>query len=60
MGFFSNLVSSTVKTALTPVAIVVDGVKVVTGDNPNTTKKLLQDAVEDAKDAADDLADGDL
>ncbi len=31
MGFFSNIVSATVKTALTPVAIVKDAVTIVNG-----------------------------
>lgn len=54
MGFFSNIVSSVIKVALTPVAVVVDVVKVVKGEEPNTTKDLLTSAGEDASDAIDD------
>ena len=60
MGFFSNIISATVKTALTPVAIVKDVVNVVTGDDADATKKLLSSAKEDAEDAFDDLGDAEL
>ena len=60
MGFFSNIISATVKTALTPVAIVKDVVNVVTGDEADATKKLLSSAKEDAEDAFDDLGDAEL
>ena len=60
MGFFSNIISATVKTALTPVAIVKDVVNVVTGDEADATKKLLSSAKKDADDAFDDLGDAEL
>ena len=60
MGFFSNIISATVKTALTPVAIVKDVVNVVTGDEADATKKLLSSAKKDAEDAFDDLGDAEL
>jgi len=60
MGFLTNLVSATVKTALTPVAVIKDAVDVVRGEEPETTKSLLSSAVEDVADAADDLGDGEL
>lgn len=60
MGFFSNLVSATVKTVLTPVAIVKDVVNVATGEEANTTKKLLNSAKNDIEDAGDDLVNGEL
>ncbi len=60
MGFFGNMISATVKTVLTPVAVVSDVVKVVTGDEADTTKELIESAVEDAGDAMDDLCDGEL
>mgnify|MGYP007069479685 CR=1 FL=1 len=44
MGFLTNLISATVKTALTPVAIVKDMVDVATGSEPENTKKLLKSA----------------
>lgn len=54
MGFFSNLISAGVKTVISPVAIVVDVVKVVKGKDPNTTKDLLNSAGNDVSDAIDD------
>jgi hypothetical protein len=60
MGFFSNIISATVKTALTPVAIVKDVVNVATGEEVNATKKLVKSAGEDAADAVDDLVDGEM
>ena len=60
MGFLSGMVSVVVKTALTPVAIVKDAVNVVTGEEANATKSLLESAAEDVSDVADDLGDGDI
>jgi hypothetical protein len=57
MGFFSNIISATVKTVLTPVAIVKDVVNVATGEDADATKNLLSSAQEDAADAFDDLGD---
>jgi hypothetical protein len=54
MGFFSNLISATVKTALTPVAVVKDAVNVAIGEEADETKKLLQSAGEDVEKAIDD------
>jgi len=55
MGFFSNIISSAVKVVISPVAVAVDVVKVVKGDKPNTTKKLLEGAGKDLSDAIDDI-----
>lgn len=60
MGFFSNIISATVKTALTPIAVAKDAVNVVIGEEADETKKLLESAGDDAKEAADDLADGEM
>lgn len=60
MGFLSKLVSATVKTALTPLAVVKDAVNVVTGEEPENTKKLLESAADDVEEATDDLGDGEL
>jgi transposase-like protein len=60
MGFFSEIISATVKTALTPVAVVKDAVKVAVGVDPDSTKKLLQSAVDDVENGFSDLADGEL
>ena len=60
MGFLSGMFSAVVKIALTPVAIVKDTVNVVTGEEANATKSLLESAVEDVSDAIDDLGDGEI
>ena len=58
MGFFSSIISSTVKVALTPLAVVTDAVKVVTGQEADTTKDLLKSAGRDFEDAIDDATGG--
>lgn len=60
MGFLSKMISATVKTVLTPVAIVKDVVNVVTGEEANATKDLLESASDDISDATDDLGDGEM
>jgi hypothetical protein len=60
MGFFSNIISATVKTALTPVAVVKDVVNVATGNEADSTKNLLESAQDDASDALNDLVDGEV
>lgn len=47
MGFLTNLISATVKTAITPVAVVKDVVAVATGSEAENTKKLLKSAAKD-------------
>lgn len=54
MGFFSNIISTTVKAAITSVAIVADVVKVATGQEADTTKDLLRSAGKDAEQVMDD------
>jgi hypothetical protein len=60
MGFFSNIVSATIKTALTPVAVVKDVANVAMGEDADATKKLLSSAKDDASEALDDLCDGEI
>lgn len=60
MGFLSNIVSATIKTALTPVAVVKDAVNIATGEEVKATKNLLSSAKEDAEDGLDDLVDGEF
>lgn len=55
MGFFSKIISSTIKVALTPIAVVKDAVNTLTGEEPDSTKKLLESAGEDASDAIDEI-----
>lgn len=60
MGFFSNIIGATVKTVLTPVAVVKDVVNIATGEEADATKNLLQSAKRDAEDAFDDLGDAEF
>ena len=60
MGFLSNIISATVKTALLPVAVVKDVVNVVAGSEPDATKEMIESAIEDVKDGMDDLCDGEM
>ena len=58
MGFLSNIVSATIKTALTPIAVVKDAVNIATGEDVDSTKDLLSSAADDASDAMDELFGG--
>ncbi len=53
MGFFSNITSAIVKTALTPVAIVKDLVNIAVGEEADATKDLLASAGKDVEKAID-------
>lgn len=57
MGFFSELISATVKTALTPVAIIKDVVDVAKGEEPQNTKGLLKSAGKDFDEAVKSAED---
>ena len=56
-GIVGSVVSATVKTALTPVAVVKDAYNVATGEEADTTKNLLSSAGEDLEDAWDETGD---
>ena len=60
MGFLGGIISSVVKVALTPLAVVVDAVKVCNSDEPDTTKDLLESAGDDVSEAVDDLGNMDI
>ncbi len=60
MGFLSSIVGATVKTVLTPVALVKDVANVVTGEEPNATKKAVESIQNDTAQAIDDLVDGEI
>jgi hypothetical protein len=60
MGFLTGIFSAVVKTALTPVAIVKDAANIVTGNEVDATKNLLEDAKDNVSEALDDLCDGDI
>jgi hypothetical protein len=60
MGFLTNLLSSAVKTVVTPAAMLKDVVDAATGEEPTNTIKLLESAFEDLEEAGEDLVDGDI
>lgn len=60
MGFFLDLISASVKVVLTPVAVVKDVVNIVTDEEPDATKSLLESAVEDVQQAFEDMGDGEI
>jgi len=55
MGFFGSLISATVKTVLTPIAIVKDVGNVITGEEVDATSTLIDSVIEDIGDAADEI-----
>ena len=59
MGLFDvflDVISATVKVALTPVAVVKDAVNVATGQEVDATKELIKSAGEDiTRDSIDKL-----
>jgi hypothetical protein len=60
MGFLSEMLSATVKTVLTPVAIAKDVVNIATSKDVDATEKLISSAVEDVEDAVGDFREGDF
>ena len=58
MGFFSDIISATVKVALTPIAVIKDVANIATGEEASATKDLLQSAGEDLSDAFDEATGG--
>ena len=42
MGFLTNVLSATIKTALTPIAVAKDVVNIATGEEVDSTKSLLK------------------
>lgn len=55
MGFFDNIISATVKTVITPVAIVKDVVNLATDEEVSSTKKHIESIADDLEDAFDDI-----
>lgn len=60
MGFLSGMFSAVVKTVLIPVAVVKDVANIVTGEEADATKGLVESAGDDVKQATDDLGDGEM
>ena len=60
MGFLSSIIGATVKTVLTPVAVVKDALNIVSGESPDSTKELLESIVNDLSEGVADLGDGEV
>lgn len=60
MGFLGNILSATVKTVLTPVAVVKDVINIATDEEVDATKDLLESAGDDVSEAFEDLGDGEV
>ena len=55
-GFIGDVASASIKTVLTPVAILKDAVSVVIGDEPTTTEKLIESIGESLEDAGNEIS----
>ncbi|MGH1438267.1 MAG: hypothetical protein ACRBG0_27790 [Lewinella sp.] len=55
MGFFSNVVSGTVKLAITPVAAARDVVNVAQGKEADAVKSTIQSSMDDFGEAMEDM-----
>jgi hypothetical protein len=60
MSLFSNLISATIKTALTPVTIIADVVHIINGEEPTSTIDMVTSATEDVKDGVSQAIEGDI
>ena len=60
MGFLTNILSATIKTALTPIAVAKDVVNIATGEEVDSTKSLLESAKDDVEEGFEDIADGEF
>lgn len=60
MGFLSNVLSSAVKVALSPITILQDSANIIDGEKPDATENLLKDASKDLGQAFNDLGDGEI
>ena len=60
MGFLTNVLSATIKTALTPIAVAKDVVNIATGEEVDSTKSLLESAKEDVEEGFEDIGDGEF
>ena len=60
MGFFSNIISATVKTIASPLAVVKDVANVASGERANTTKGLFKSVAGDVGEALNNLVDAEL
>jgi hypothetical protein len=55
MGFFSKIISATVKTFTIPIAVVKDVVNVATDKPANSTEKLVDSITKDIEKSVDKI-----
>lgn len=60
MGFLGGLLKTAVKTALLLAAVVADAAEVIQGKPCENTGNLLDNVIDTAGEAFDDLTDGDF
>lgn len=60
MGLLGNLLSATVKVAVSPLAIATDVVSAMSCEEMDTTTSVLGSAIEDVAEACDDAKKWDL
>lgn len=51
MGFFGSIFSAAVKTVVSPLAVVKDGLDILDGEEPKATGELLDSIIEDIEDS---------
>lgn len=54
-GFIGEIASAAIKVVVTPLAVVDDVFSVVTGNEPETTKKLIKSAGRDLEKSIDEI-----
>lgn len=52
-GFVGDIVGAAVKTVVIPIAVAKDAVNVITGEDVDATKKIVESVGEDLSDAVD-------
>ncbi len=60
MGFLTEILSATVKVAITPVAVIKDVGHILSGEDPCATKTTLESAASDLGESLDELGRGNL
>lgn len=56
-GFIGEIAEATVKVVSTPIAVVKDTVKIIKGEEADSTSKLLESVGDNLSDSVDKLTD---
>jgi hypothetical protein len=54
-GFLGDIAGATVKVALTPVAVLKDAANVITGNETDSTERLIKEAGKDLSKSIDEI-----